>query len=273
MIRNTFIILEGIGNKLEKRLWREGILTWNHFLDSNHLTFISPQRKGVFDRILFSAYTELNEGNSTYFVNTLKRNEHWRLYDVFKGNAVCLDIETNGLPPERGGYVTVVGMYDGNTYRCFIRGENLNVGAINKELSKYKYLITFYGSVFDLPFLKTCFRNLMIDIPHFDLCFGARRTGLKGGLKKLEQHFDIQREDKVNGMDGYDAVLLWQEAEKGNSKALDLLILYNKEDTVNLFRIAESIYTRLKKLTGIEAYEKICYNDGRPRGGWTRDNC
>jgi uncharacterized protein YprB with RNaseH-like and TPR domain len=273
VIRNTFIILEGIGNKLEKRLWREGILTWNHFLESNNLPLISPQRKGIFDRILFSAYKELNEGNSVYFTNTLKRNEHWRLYDVFKEDAVCLDIETNGLPPERGGYVTVVGMYDGNTYRCFIRGENLNEDVLNEEISRYKYLITFYGSVFDIPFLKICFRNLKIDIPHFDLCFGARRTGLKGGLKKIEQHFDIQREDRVDGMDGYDAVLLWQSVEKGNSKALDLLILYNKEDTVNLFTIAESVYTRLKSLTGIEEYEKNCYHNGRPGWGWTGNNC
>ncbi|MGB9714880.1 MAG: ribonuclease H-like domain-containing protein [Thermodesulfovibrionales bacterium] len=257
MIRNTFIILEGIGNKLEKRLWREGILTWNHFLDTKHLSFLNPARKEIFDRILISAYSKLKEKNSTYFTNTLKRNEHWRLYDVFKGDAICLDIETNGLPLGRGGYVTVVGMYDGESYRCFIRGENLTVDALNEELSKYKYLITFYGSVFDIPFLKTCFRHLKIDIPHFDLCFGARRVGLKGGLKKLEKYLEIQREDRVNGMDGYDAVLLWQEAEKGNSKALDLLVLYNREDTVNLFKIAESIYTKLKKLTGIEEYSSF----------------
>lgn len=254
MIKNTFIILDGIGQRLEKRLWREGVLTWKHFLDTGCPSFITPLRKGLFDKTLFSAYNELNEGNSAYFAHTLKRIEHWRLYDVFKGNAVYLDIETNGLSPSSGGYVTVVGMYDGHTYKCFMRGENLTADALNEELSKYKYLITFYGSVFDIPFLKGCFRHLRLDIPHFDLCFGARRVGLRGGLKKLEQHFEIQRQDEVKGMDGYDAVLLWQEAEKGNNNALDLLILYNKEDTVNLFVIAENIYRRLKALTGIEEY-------------------
>lgn len=256
VIRNTFIILEGIGNKLEKRLWREGILTWDQFIETKNLSFLSPIRKGFFDEILFSANSELNERNSVYFAHALKKVEHWRLYDVFKGDSVCLDIETNGLPPGKGGYVTVVGIYDGQTYRYFIRGENLTTDTLNEELSKYKYLITFYGSVFDIPFLKTCFQQLMLDIPHFDLCFGARRTGLKGGLKSLEQYFEIKRENKVKGMDGYDAVLLWKEAEKGNSKALDLLILYNREDTVNLFKIAENIYIRLKKLTGIEDYNR-----------------
>lgn len=254
MIRNTFIILDGIGQRLEKRLWREGVLTWNQFLDTKCPSFITPFRKGFFDKTLFSAHTELSEGNAAYFAHTLKSNEHWRLYDVFKGNAVCLDIETNSLSPTSGGYVTVVGMYDGQAYKCFIRGENLTADALNEELSKYKYLITFYGSVFDIPFLRVYFRRLRFGIPHFDLCFGARRLGLRGGLKKLEQHFEIQRQDEVKGMDGYDAVLLWQEAEKGNSRALDLLILYNKEDTVNLFGMAESIYRKLKALTGIEEF-------------------
>lgn len=254
MIRNTFTILEGIGQRLERRLWREGILTWNHFLDVKDTSFINPQRKKFFDETLFFAYNELNEGNAEYFAATLKRYEHWRLFDVFKGDAVCLDIETNGLSPNSGGYVTLVGMYNGEDYRCFMRGENLTADALNEELSKYKYLITFFGSVFDIPFLKTCFRDLRFDIPHFDLCFGARRIGLRGGLKRLEPYFGIQRQDEVKDMDGYDAVLLWQEAERGCSRALDLLMLYNKEDTVNLFDIADTIYRRLKALTGIEEY-------------------
>jgi hypothetical protein len=254
MIRNTFTILDGIGQRLERRLWREGILTWNHFLDVKNTSFINQQRKRFFDETLFFAYNELNEGNAEYFAATLKRYEHWRLFDVFKGDAICLDIETNGLSPNSGGYVTLVGMYNGRDYKCFIRGENLTADALNEELSKYKYVITFFGSVFDIPFLKSCFSGLRFDIPHFDLCFGARRLGLKGGLKRLEPYFGIQRQDEVKDMDGYDAVLLWQEAERGCSRALDLLMLYNKEDTVNLFGIADTIYRRLKASTGIEEY-------------------
>jgi len=254
MIRSTFTILDGIGQKLEKRLWREGIITWVHFLDATTLSFVNHQRKRLFDEALLSAYTELNGGNAEYFECTLKRNEHWRLFEVFKSNAVCLDIETNGLPPGRGGYVTLVGIYDGRDYKCFIRGENLTADALVEELTQYKYLITFYGSVFDIPFLKSCFRRLTCNIPHFDLCFGARRLNLKGGLKRLEQCLGIERREEVRGMDGYDAVLLWRDVRKGKSTALDLLILYNKEDTVNLFSIADTIYGRLKALTGIEDY-------------------
>ncbi|MEW6215648.1 MAG: ribonuclease H-like domain-containing protein [Nitrospirota bacterium] len=254
MIKNTFSILDGIGQKLEKRLWREGILTWTDFLHIDTLPFINPERKRLMDDALFFADNELNAGNAEYFAGTLKRNEHWRLFDIFKDNAVCLDIETNGLPPNRGGYVTLVGMYDGKRYRCFVRGENLTAEALNEELFKYKYLITFYGSVFDIPFLRLCIPRIRFDIPHFDLCFGARRLGLKGGLKSLEPHFGIERQEEVRGMDGYDAVLLWQKAKMGVSRALDLLTLYNKEDTVNLFGIADIIYRRLRASTGIDEY-------------------
>ncbi len=254
MIRNTFSMLDGIGQKLEKRLWREGVLTWTHFLDTTTLSFINQQRKVLFDEVLLSAHTELDGGNAEYFAGTLRRNEHWRLFDVFKDKAVCLDIETNGLPSDRGGYVTLVGIYNGQEYKCFIKGENLTADALNEALFQYKYLITFYGSVFDMPFLKSYFRSLRFSIPHFDLCFGAKRIGLKGGLKKIEQYLGIERHEGVRGMDGYDAVLLWQEAESGNSKAMDLLILYNREDTVNLFRMADTIYRGLKASTGIDEY-------------------
>lgn len=86
------------------------------------------------------------------------------------------------------------------------------------------------------------------------MCFGARRIGLKGGLKRLELCFGIQRHEEVRGMGGYDAVLLWEEAKRGNSRALDLLLLYNKEDTVNLLGMADIIYRRLNASTGIEEY-------------------
>jgi len=58
----------------------------------------------------------------------------------------------------------------------------------------------------------------------------------------------------VKGLNGYDAVKLWEHARKGSKEALDLLRIYNKEDTVNLFEIADVVYRKLKSQTGIEEY-------------------
>lgn len=263
MIRNTFSILNGIGEKTEKRLWRSGILTWEDFLGAKGVDFISPERKRFFDGRLTASREQLKRGNASYFSGAVRCREHWRLFDAFRGEAVCLDIETNGRMPGAGGYVTVVGLFDGYDYRAFLRGENLSAEVLLEELSGYKYLITFFGSVFDVPFLERSMRGFRVDIPHFDLCFGAKRLGIKGGLKRIEQQMGILRAESVQGMDGYDAVLLWERARRGDVEALELLVAYNREDTVNLLGIAERVYGGLKAATGIEEF----INGGNGSGG------
>jgi uncharacterized protein YprB with RNaseH-like and TPR domain len=91
-------------------------------------------------------------------------------------------------------------------------------------------------------------------MPHFDLCFCVKRLGFKGGLKKLEYDLGIARDETVVGLDGYAAVKLWESAKKGSAEALEKLITYNREDTVNLLQIANILYERLKHSTGIEEY-------------------
>ncbi len=254
MIRNTFSILNGIGEKMERRLWKDGILTWSDFIEAGDIHFISPERKLSFDLSLSNAARKLEERDAFFFARSIRRREHWRLFDIFKDNAVYLDIETNGLQPGRGGYVTVVGLYDGFDWKCLVAGENLTADNLNRALSGYKCLVTFYGASFDIPFLQRSFPEVRFDIPHFDLCFAAKRLGINGGLKKIELLFDIERGEDVRGMDGYDAVRLWEMAKRGNDQARGLLLSYNREDTVNLCTIADILYRRLKQSTGIEEH-------------------
>jgi uncharacterized protein YprB with RNaseH-like and TPR domain len=254
MIRNTFSIVYGIGEKLEKRLWRNGILTWRDFIEMKTIPFFSQERKSYLDALFSEAEEELGRKNAFYFTRTMKRRAHWRLYEVFCGEAVCLDIETNGLQPGGGGYITVVGLYDGYDWKALVAGENLTSDNLNKALSGYKYLITYYGASFDVPFLQRAFPEVKFDIPHFDLCYAARELGFRGGLKKLETSLGIERDKEVRGMDGYDAVRLWQLARREDGEARRLLLTYNREDTVNLMGIARVIYPLLRQSTGIEGY-------------------
>jgi len=257
MIRNTFSILNGIGERLEKRLWRTGILTWDDFISARDIGFISPCKKEGFDELLHSSLSALGHADAEYFAGTVRRREHWRLFDIFRGQAACLDIETNGFMPESGGFATVVGIYDGFDYKCFVKDETLTAENLRKEFSRYKYLITFYGTGFDVPFLMRAMPDLTFDIPHFDICFGARKLGFKGGLKKLEVDIGIKRNEAVRDFDGYYAIKLWEAASRGSREALELLKIYNREDTVNLFEIAEVIYERLRAQTGIEEFLSI----------------
>jgi len=103
-------------------------------------------------------------------------------------------------------------------------------------------------------FLLRSFPGVRFDIPHFDLCFAAKRLGFRGGLKRLETEMGIERDEDVRGLDGYDAVRLWEHARSGSEEARSLLIKYNREDTVNLMGIAATLYERLRVSTGIGAY-------------------
>ncbi|MBN2653516.1 MAG: ribonuclease H-like domain-containing protein [Nitrospirae bacterium] len=256
MIRHTFSLLNGIGEKLELKIWQQGILTWDDFCNAEYIEGISPDRKIQYDEQLKKASEELHKGNAEYFTKTVRRKEQWRLYKTFRDNAVCLDIETNGYQPGSGGYPTVVGLYNGFDWRYLLRGENLSAENINKELYGYKCLITFYGSVFDVPYLQRSMPGVRFDIPHFDLCFASRKLGIEGGLKKIEQLFGIERQEAVKGIDGYAAVKLWEQARRGSTEARDLLLMYNREDTLSLLKLADIFYEKLKDSTRIAEF--IC---------------
>lgn len=254
MIQNTFCILDGIGEKTEKRLWKKGVLTWDDFINNDSIDFISVNNKKIYNDILSILNMELEKCNTKYLSNNIKRREHWRFFEKFKDSAVCLDIETNGFMPDKGGYVTVVGLYNGYDYKCFIQNINLNSEDLQKELSNYRILVTYFGTGFDVPFLLRTMSGLEFNMPHFDTCFCSRKVGYKRGLKKLESALGIERDHSVQGLNGYDAVKLWEYYCNGSNEALDLLILYNKEDTVNLFKTAEILYQELKEQTGINDY-------------------
>lgn len=255
MIKNSFIILDGVGEKTERKLWKNGILTWQDFLSCNQLLDIEPRKKIYYDDFLLKATEALSCKDCEFFSKYLKKREHWRLFNDFIEDCLCLDIETNGLTPEKGGYITVVGLYSTKGYYALVRGENLKQETLQQIINEHKYLITFYGSIFDIPFLKKEFPSLRIEhLPHLDLFFATKRAGVSGGLKKLEKMFLIDRQQEIEGLNGYDAVKLWKAYLNGSKEALEVLISYNKADTENLFLLSQIFYNKLKELTGIKEF-------------------
>ena len=184
MIRNTFCTLDGIGEKLEKRLWREGVLTWDDFTGADELLGFGKEKKSFLDDCLVHDAKELCADNAPYFSRRIRRREHWRLFDFFKGDAVCLDIETNGLQPNSGGVITVAGFYDGYEYKSLVRGENLSAESLNKELSRHKCLITFYGAVFDIPIYSEVVQRGKMRFAPFRPLFCGKKTWDEGRLKE-----------------------------------------------------------------------------------------
>ena len=249
MMPSTFIFLPGIGEATEQRLWNTGILDWNTFLETRTIPYISPTRKALYDTMVQEAKNQWCLGNADYFAKLLKSRDHWRLYPHFRTNAAFLDIETNGLPfPE--GQITVVGILGRNEMTTLIRGVNLSAGALAKSLTGFDLLVTFFGSGFDLPFLRASFPGLRFDQPHLDLCFAARRLGMKGGLKAIEHEIGCYRPPLLNGLTGWDAVRLWKEWQTGNVESRNRLIEYNQADCQNLEPLADLICDRMGQKYG-----------------------
>lgn len=254
MIKNSFCFLPGIGPARERALWEAGILSWDDFLKAQHPPGVSPAMMETSRREVSTALIELERGNPGHFAGLLDRGEHWRLFEEFCEDAVCLDIETTGLSADYCD-ITVVGLYGRGRMMTLIHGEDLNGDTLERELSHYKMLVTYFGSAFDVPFLVRKFPNIRLhDILHFDLCFGARRLGLTGGLKMLEKKLGLRRSKEVTGIDGYEAVRLWNDYRQGDAGALDLLVAYNMEDTRNLSLIAPIIFDMLRDRTGIDDF-------------------
>lgn len=244
MLTSTFVLLHGIGPHSERRLWDTGVLNWATFLASRSLSGISSARKTWYDMQLARAQSHLDAGHAQYFATCLKPREHWRLFGAFRRRVLYLDIETTGMSV-RDGHVTVVGLYRNGCMTSLVRGETLTEDRLRDELDQADLLVTFFGSGFDIPYLQAKFPRLDFRKPHFDLCFAARRLGIRGGLKSIEQELRIDRDQAVAGLDGWEAVRLWHRWKGGDQAALDLLLRYNMADTRNLEPLAEHLHELL----------------------------
>ena len=223
-----------------------------------HVPGVSHSRKNIFDRELTEAHSALEKGDIGYFTRRLHHREYWRLFHAFQKDAVCLDIETMG-GPAGDGEVTIVGMYGRDQMHALIKDINLDLRTLKEILSQYKLIITYYGHVFDMPFLHRSISGLKIDMPNYDLCFASHRLNIKGGLKKIEAYFGIRRDDSIAGMDGYNAVMLWGKYMQGDKEALNILLKYNEADTRNLYQLAEVLYVMLSREYGPENIGRIDY--------------
>ncbi len=249
MLPSTFIFLQGIGDSTERLLWESGITNWDTFLQHATLPRISTSRKALYDTSLEEARTQWHQHNSRYFGKLLKARDHWRLYPHYRNNTAFLDIETNGVPSPHGE-LTVVGIYGRGQMTTLVQGETLSECRLQEELASYDLLVTFFGSGFDLPFLKHSYPDLLLDHPHLDLCFAARRLGFKGGLKSIEQEMGCYRAAALEGLTGWDAVRLWEEWQDGSRASRDLLVEYNEADCKNMEPLADLICDRMIRAYG-----------------------
>lgn len=241
MLTSTFCHIDGVGAHTERELWKQGCHTWDCFL-SDPDTWTCGSRNLLRDGLALSRQ-HLADRNHQHFAKALGGYNAWRAWPDFKDKMVCLDIETDG--GQMGESVTMIGLWNGTEFICLTRDEGL--GALPDILSEYQMIVTFFGAGFDIPMIQRLFPRLNLDHIHLDLRFAFKQDGIRGGLKKIEKEFNIMRSPETDGLTGMDAIHLWRRYQRGDDRALEILTAYNREDVVNLEKLAHIAYDRLRR--------------------------
>lgn len=240
MLRRTFLHVPGLGQTTERLLWDQGCTDWSHYLAEPRAFRTAGADPGQVRETLEASEAALEAGRHQFFAEALGARHAWRAWPEFRPRCLYLDIETDG--GFGGESVTCVGLYDGERFRCLVQGDDL--AEFPSVLSHYGLVVTFFGSGFDIPMLRRAFPYLGFDQIHLDLCPAFRRLGIRGGLKRIEKEFGIDR-GLTDGLDGRDAIRLWSAYRRGDDSALELLVAYNRQDVVNLEKLASLAYGRL----------------------------
>lgn len=228
MLPNTFCHIPGVGAKTERRLWSDGITSWDALL---HQSETAPTRsiKRHWPAFIRDSVEHHANRNLGFFYEHLPASDHWRLFHDFQDTCAFLDIETTGLSAY--DQITTIALYDGQTVRHYVNGDNLE--QFVEDVRAYRLLVTYNGKCFDVPFIERFF-GIRLAQAHIDLRHTLRSLGIRGGLKACERQVGLHRPG-MEEVDGFLAVLLWEEyRHRGNAKALETLLAYNIQDTLNL---------------------------------------
>lgn len=233
MIRNSFIIFEGIGRKKETGLWKRGIREWRDLLSSGCNDALASQ--------IMEAEIRYALHDAHYFSTALGSREKWRLLRDFIDRALFVDVEVLN----QGRFVPVIiGIYSQKGF-AQLTGSEISGEVLMEHLSGASIMVTFNGSAHDVPILKHLVRCKLP--PHVDLRGVAMKLGYSGGLKSLELSAGIgRRRDIVLSCMG-NTSRLWRMHRSGNRRALEILLEYNRQDVMNMLPLAERMGKELEE--------------------------
>lgn len=244
LLEATYIHAQGIGHTTEQRLWQAGARDWNAYLAAPDTDWpLTRAQRALLTPTILESQERLREEDFRWFAERLPAGEHWRAVPAFGHRLAFLDIETTGGLGESD--LTVVGIYDGWRLRQYVQGRNLE--QFPEALEDAAILVTFFGTGFDLPFLRRAFPNLDMPQMHVDLCYLLKKLGMKGGLKSIEAQMGIRRSNATSGLSGWDAVRLWFEYKRGREQSLETLLAYNAEDVRNMSDLLAEGYRRMSR--------------------------
>src|SRR6185369_9732390 len=174
MLKYSFRQIKGIGAKRERELWGRGIYSWDDFEHENGSQLRMFNLYSEESNPLYESRRALEMGDADFFANNLPRQEHHRIALGFPEETLFLDIESTGLS-RYYDTITVVGWSVGANYQVYIKGQDYE--PLRVALLNAKAIVTFNGSIFDLPFVKHEFPETPFPTTHIDLRFLSKRVG------------------------------------------------------------------------------------------------
>lgn len=168
-----------------------------------------------------------------------------------------LDIETS-----YSNKLTVIGVYIAES-RTLVQmvGDAITPDKLIEHLDGVKTIYTYNGNRFDIPVIDQHLGvNLRKSHESCDLMYDCWRQNLKGGLKAVEKALGIAR--CIFGKNEDDPRLLWRRYRLHmDNDALERLLYYNREDTVNLVFLEDRLKNgyKNKKLSEVpvESYLRL----------------
>ena len=273
LLRRSFQHLPGISVAEEARLWAEGISDWVDLIRHTPVQLdMYRKRGGALQSAVEASEEALANRDVAFFASRLPKREHYRIAASFPERCVFLDIESTGLSTYYD-QVTLVGWSVDDTYTVLI--DPGGIEELARDLREHPVIVTFNGSLFDLPFLARRFKKNWSGLLHVDLRYLAKRVGLTGGQKKIEGELGLAREASLEGITGAEAVALWFDYKEGDLDALRELVRYNHADIEGMKFLFEEVVCRIISQTGeasstnggLFRRSSICFSDARRANG------
>jgi uncharacterized protein YprB with RNaseH-like and TPR domain len=173
----------------------------------------------------------------------------WYKEDGFKIG--ILDIEADGLAANWNTMLSwAIKQKDGDVVCDVITKRELFNGTVDKnlvtslvdEMKKYRIIIGYYSTGYDIPFVRAKALHYNLDFPgygevyHFDVYYTVReKLGIKGkGLDSACEYLNIPGKTPLDRE-------IWRLAKYGNKEALQEVVNHNVKDT----EITEKLFDKI----------------------------
>jgi uncharacterized protein YprB with RNaseH-like and TPR domain len=245
LISSTWQHVYGIGPQRESQLISAGFINWECALSAPEKLPLNEPFKSRLLRETEQSIKAYSEGDLKWLLKKFPTRDHHKILWEYRNDITYFDIETTGFGGPDSEISVIVALHKGQVFE-FISGQNLNDFA--ELLLDVRLLCSFNGSSFDVPFVLNTFRIPELPCAHIDLRWVCYYAGLEGGLKSIEKQLGFNRPDSIAGIDGYLAVLLWQDYQQNHSEqSLHQLVEYCREDVLMMPAICTSLFDKTQE--------------------------